>query len=87
MLLVVGAGESDGLRLDLGVEPLEFSVVVLDGERVGGDLGCVLVAYYAQPDGVPAWMRVASSAMAAVRASIIVFVVFVAVGCVCVCVA
>ncbi len=52
VLLVVGAGDRDGLGVDPGVEPDELERVALRGTRVGGDTGGVLVADDAQLERV-----------------------------------
>ena len=44
----VGARDGGGLGVDLGVQALELVCMTLEGARVGGDLGSVLVLHDAQ---------------------------------------
>jgi hypothetical protein len=43
-----GASDGGGLGVDLGVQALELACMTLEGARVGGDLGSVLVLHDAQ---------------------------------------
>ncbi len=52
VLVLVRAGDSNGLSLDLGVEPNELARVAFNGARMGGDLGRVLVVDDAQLERV-----------------------------------
>jgi hypothetical protein len=44
----VGACNGSGLCVDLGVQALEHALMTLEGARVGGNVGCVLVLHDAQ---------------------------------------
>ncbi len=44
----VGAGDGGGLGVDLGVQALDLARMTLNGARVGGDLGSLLVLHGAQ---------------------------------------
>jgi hypothetical protein len=44
----VGARDGGGLGIDLGVQALEIACMTLEGARVGGDLGSVLVLHDVQ---------------------------------------
>ena len=48
MVSDVGAGDGGGLGVDLGVQALELARMTLEGARVDGDLGSVLVLHDAQ---------------------------------------
>ncbi len=52
VLVLVRAGDSNGLSLDLGVEPNELARVAFNGASMGGDLGRVLVVDDAQLERV-----------------------------------
>ncbi len=52
MIGIVGAGDCDGLYVNLGVEPNEFALVAFNGARMGGNLGRVLVVDDAQLERV-----------------------------------
>ncbi len=58
----VGASDGNGLCIDLGVQVLERACMTLEGARVGGDLGSVLVPHVSAGDGhvikacVHAWL-------------------------------
>ncbi len=52
VICIIGAGDCDGLYVNLGVEPNEFALVAFNGARMGGDLGRVLVVDDAQLERV-----------------------------------